>query len=61
MAPCPPTCALPCPPPKLAPPPPPSPQLPAYVTLLLFFAGLLIRFSDIPKYWVWFSYIDVLR
>lgn len=35
--------------------------LPAYVTMLLFFAGMLIRWTDIPKYWKWFSIIDVLR
>ncbi|KAL4428045.1 hypothetical protein ABPG75_002134 [Micractinium tetrahymenae] len=35
--------------------------LPAYVTMLLFFAGMLIRWADIPKYWRWFSLVDVLR
>lgn len=35
--------------------------LPTYVTALLFFAGCLIRWSDIPNYWKWFGYIDVLR
>lgn len=29
--------------------------------MLLFFAGMLIRWTDIPNYWRWFSYIDVLR
>ena len=28
---------------------------------LLFFAGCLIRFDQIPNYWKWYSYIDVLR
>lgn len=28
---------------------------------LLFFAGCLIRWEDIPNYWKWFGYIDVLR
>lgn len=28
---------------------------------LLFFAGCLIRWVDIPAYWKWFAYIDVLR
>ncbi|EFN50715.1 hypothetical protein CHLNCDRAFT_142571 [Chlorella variabilis] len=35
--------------------------LPTYVTALLFFAGCLIRWEDIPNYWKWFGYIDVLR
>lgn len=35
--------------------------LPAYVTMLLFFAGLLLRWSQIPWYWRWFGYIDFLR
>ena len=38
----------------------PSLLLPRTQTLL-FFAGFLIRFSQIPKYWQWYSYIDVLR
>ena len=33
----------------------------ADVTLLLFFAGLLIRPVDMPAYWKWFSYIDFLK
>lgn len=28
---------------------------------LLFFAGFLFRFDDIPKYWQWYSYLDFLR
>lgn len=28
---------------------------------LLFFAGFLFRFDDIPDYWQWYSYIDLLR
>ena len=35
--------------------------LPAYVVTLLFFAGCLIRWVDIPAYWQWYAYIDVLR
>jgi len=35
--------------------------LPTYVTALLFFAGFLIRFNDIPNYWRWFSYLNFLR
>ncbi|KAI3436016.1 hypothetical protein D9Q98_002073 [Chlorella vulgaris] len=35
--------------------------LPTYVVTLLFFAGCLIRWDDIPNYWRWYSYIDVLR
>lgn len=35
--------------------------LPIYVTVLLFFAGLLIVHSSIPDGWRWFSYIDFLR
>jgi ABC-type multidrug transport system permease subunit len=35
--------------------------LPTYVTMLLFFAGCLIRWTNIPNYWKWFGYIDVLR
>ncbi|PSC74385.1 P-loop containing nucleoside triphosphate hydrolase isoform B [Micractinium conductrix] len=35
--------------------------LPTYVVTLLFFAGFLLRFDDIPNYWKWYSYIDVLR
>jgi ABC-type multidrug transport system ATPase subunit len=35
--------------------------LPCYVTLCLFFVGLLIPYSDIPVYWQWFSYITFLR
>ncbi|GAB4821435.1 hypothetical protein N2152v2_008481 [Parachlorella kessleri] len=35
--------------------------LPAYVTMLLFFTGLLLRWDDIPKYWRWFSYINFLK
>ena len=28
---------------------------------LLFFAGFLFRFDDIPLYWRWYAYIDFLR
>jgi ATP-binding cassette, subfamily G (WHITE), member 2 len=35
--------------------------LPAYVTVLLFFVGLLLRPQDQPKYWSWFAYIDFLK
>lgn len=35
--------------------------LPTYVVSLLFFAGFLIRFDAIPKYWQWYSYIDFLK
>ena len=34
---------------------------PARLQTLLFFAGCLIRFEQIPNYWKWYSYIDVLR
>lgn len=35
--------------------------LPAYVTVLLFFVGLLLRPQDQPKYWSWFAYINFLK
>ncbi len=35
--------------------------LPAYVTVLLFFVGLLLRPQDQPSYWHWFSYLDFLK
>ncbi|EIE18756.1 ABC family transporter: multidrug, partial [Coccomyxa subellipsoidea C-169] len=35
--------------------------LPAYVVILLFFVGLLIRPQDQPSYWHWFQYIDFLH
>lgn len=35
--------------------------LPAYVTVLLFFVGLLLRPQDQPRYWHWFSYLDFLK
>ncbi|EIE26352.1 hypothetical protein COCSUDRAFT_39467 [Coccomyxa subellipsoidea C-169] len=35
--------------------------LPAYVTVLLFFVGLLLRNQDQPVYWRWFSYLDFLK
>ena len=35
--------------------------LPAYVVTLLFFAGFLLRWGDIPKYWQWYGYIDFLH
>merc|ERR1712157_247941 len=35
--------------------------LPCYVTLCLFFVGLLIPYEEIPVYWQWFSYITFLR
>jgi ABC-2 type transporter len=28
---------------------------------LLFFAGLLFRFDDMPGYWQWYAYLDFLR
>ena len=27
--------------------------LPTYITALLFAAGYLLRWHDIPKYWIW--------
>lgn len=30
--------------------------LPAYVTSLLFFVGLLLRIQDQPAYWKWCAY-----
>ena len=38
-----------------------SPCLLCVPQTLLFFAGFLLRFDDIPNYWKWYSYIDVLR
>ncbi|CAK0787534.1 hypothetical protein CVIRNUC_010754 [Coccomyxa viridis] len=35
--------------------------LPAYVVTLLFFAGFLLRYPNIPNYWKWYSYIDFLK
>eukprot|EP00887_Chlorella_sp_A99_P000295 scaffold13.g295.t1 len=35
--------------------------LPAYTTVLLFFAGFLLRSEQMPAYWKWFSYIDYLK
>lgn len=35
--------------------------LPSYVVTLLFFAGFLLRWDDIPKWWQWYGYIDFLR
>ena len=35
--------------------------LPAYVTVLLFFVGLLLRPQDQPAYWHWFSFLDFLK
>ncbi|KAG2482622.1 hypothetical protein HYH03_018464 [Edaphochlamys debaryana] len=35
--------------------------LPTYVVTLLFFGGFLFRFSKIPPWWKWYSYIDFLR
>lgn len=35
--------------------------LPTYVVTLLFFAGWLIRREDIPAYWSWYYYIDLMR
>ena len=35
--------------------------LPAYVVTCLFFAGLLITFDSMPKWWKWFSYLDFLK
>jgi hypothetical protein len=28
---------------------------------LLFFAGFLVRWTDIPNYWKWYAYLDVMR
>ena len=35
--------------------------LSTYVVTLLFFAGWLIRRDDIPAYWSWYYYIDLMR
>ena len=35
--------------------------LPTYVVTLLFFAGWLIRREDIPAYWSWYYYVDLMR
>ena len=35
--------------------------LPTYVVTLLFFAGWLIRRDDIPAYWSWYYYLDLMR
>jgi ATP-binding cassette, subfamily G (WHITE), member 2 len=35
--------------------------LPSYVVTLLFFGGFLMRWSDMPKYWQWYGYINFLR
>jgi hypothetical protein len=35
--------------------------LPSYVVTLLFFAGFLLRWSQIPKWWQWYAYLDFLR
>ena len=35
--------------------------LPAYVTILLFFRGLLVLDSAMPVYWVWFRYLTFNR
>lgn len=35
--------------------------LPTYVVTLLFFAGFLFRYDDMPPWWKWYSYIDFLR
>ncbi|CAK0783380.1 hypothetical protein CVIRNUC_006579 [Coccomyxa viridis] len=35
--------------------------LPAYVTSLLFFVGLLLRIQDQPNYWKWYGYLDFLK
>ncbi|KAK9904972.1 hypothetical protein WJX75_006687 [Coccomyxa subellipsoidea] len=35
--------------------------LPAFVVIMLFFVGLLIRPQDQPNYWHWFQYIDFLH
>ncbi|KAK9865323.1 hypothetical protein WJX84_007950 [Apatococcus fuscideae] len=35
--------------------------LPTYVVTLLFFVGLLIRGSQQPGYWHWYSYINFLK
>lgn len=33
----------------------------ADVVTLLFFAGFLFRFVNMPAYWKWYSYINFLR
>ncbi|KAG2493535.1 hypothetical protein HYH03_008349 [Edaphochlamys debaryana] len=35
--------------------------LPTYIVSCLFFGGFLFRFSTIPAWWEWYSYIDFLR
>ena len=35
--------------------------LPTLVVTFLFFAGFLLRWTDIPPWWQWYGYIDVLR
>mmetsp|Transcript_15663 Transcript_15663/g.27086 ORF Transcript_15663/g.27086 Transcript_15663/m.27086 type:complete len:488 (-) Transcript_15663:808-2271(-) len=35
--------------------------LPTYVVTLLFFAGFLFRFDDMPPWWKWYSYINFMR
>lgn len=35
--------------------------LPAYVTVLLFFVGVLLRWAQMPSYWSWFCYLNFLR
>lgn len=35
--------------------------VPAYVITLLFFAGQLMRWDDIPEYWRWYAYLDFIR
>ncbi|KAF5832767.1 P-loop containing nucleoside triphosphate hydrolase protein [Dunaliella salina] len=35
--------------------------LPLYAVTLLFFAGFLFRFDNIPPWWKWYSYLNFLR
>ncbi|PNH11015.1 ABC transporter G family member 2 [Tetrabaena socialis] len=35
--------------------------LPTYAVTLLFFAGFLITFDEMPPWWKWYSYIDFAR
>lgn len=35
--------------------------LPTYVVTLLFFAGFLIKPTDTPVYWKWYTHIDLMK